>query len=71
MKLKRYRSLALSGTLGAITGIAIKTAIGRIGIAVCGTAIGITTGPMIAITTGVTLAGYGLYKLGARNEHKK
>ena len=49
---------------GAAIGAGTSGAIGGIGVAATGTAVGITLGPFIAIGAGVGLTGYGLYWLG-------
>lgn len=49
---------------GAVGGAAASGIIGGIGLAFCGTAVGITIGPFIAIGAGLSLAGWGIYKLG-------
>ena len=59
--LKVVGATAAGGTVGAgIYGVIG----GGVGLAACGTAIGITLGPFIAIGSGLGLVGYGVYCLG-------
>jgi len=63
---------ATSGAAGTGAGAALYAAIGGIGLAATGTAVGITLGPFIAIGVGVGLTGYGLYWLGKQiGQHGK
>ena len=57
---------------GAIGGALAYKIIGGIGIAIKGTAVGVTLGPFIAIGAGVGLTGYGIYWLGKQlNKNKQ
>jgi len=49
---------------GAGVGAAVYTAVGGIGVAAGGTAVGITLGPFLLIGSGLGAVGYGLYWLG-------
>lgn len=62
---------ATAGVVGAGAGAATYGVIGGVGIAVSGTAVGITIGPFVAIGAGLGLAGYGLYWLGKQVGGKK
>ena len=57
--------------VGAAAGAATYGAIGGVGIAATGTAVGVTLGPFIAIGAGIGLAGYGVYWLGKQVGKKK
>lgn len=61
---KNVIKTVVSGSIGAGAGAGLYSVIGGIGIAVGGTAIGVTVGPFIAIGTGIGTIGYGLYWLG-------
>lgn len=52
--------------VGAITGGATYTTIGGMGLAVGGTAVGITLGPMILIGSGVALTVMGAVEVGKK-----
>ena len=54
----------LNPTYGTAGGAVASGIIGGIGLAFCGTAVGITLGPFIAIGAGLSFAGWGIYKLG-------
>lgn len=56
---------------GALTGGGTYATIGGMGLAVGGTAVGITLGPMILIGSGVALAVCGAYELGKRLKVKE
>lgn len=53
-----------SGVCGAGVGAGVYGVIGGVGLAVGGTAVGLTLGPFIAIGTGIGTLGYGIYWLG-------
>lgn len=53
-----------SATVGGLAGAGVYSAIGGVGLAVGGTAVGITAGPFIAIGAGLGAVGYGLFWLG-------
>ncbi len=53
-----------AGGIGAAAGAGAYATIGGMGLAVGGTAVGITLGPFVAIGAGVGLTGYGVYWLG-------
>ena len=53
-----------AGVAGAIVGAGTYATIGGVGLAVGGTAVGVTLGPFIAIGGGLALAEYGVYWLG-------
>ena len=55
---------AATGVVGGAVGAGTYAIIGGIGVAVGGTAVGITLGPFIAIGSGLGLVGYGVYWLG-------
>ena len=61
---KKTLKCAGAGAVGAAAGFGAHAAIGSIGLALTGTAVGITLGPFIAIGAGAGLLGYGLYWLG-------
>lgn len=61
---KETLKAAASGAAGGVAGAGAYAAIGGVGVAATGTAVGITLGPLIAIGSGLGLAGYGLYRLG-------
>jgi hypothetical protein len=50
--------------VGAAAGATTYGVIGGIGVAVSGTAVGVTLGPFICIGAGIGLTGYGLVWLG-------
>lgn len=57
---------------GGIGGALAHKIIGGIGIAIKGTAVGVTLGPFIAIGAGIGLTGYGIYQLGKQlNKNKQ
>jgi hypothetical protein len=58
--LKATGTAAAGGAAGAVT----YATIGGLGLAVGGTAVGITLGPFICIGAGLGLTGYGVYWLG-------
>lgn len=53
-----------SAGAGAVAGVGIYSLTGGIGIAVGGTAVGLTVGPFIVIGAGVGATAYGIYWLG-------
>ena len=53
-----------SAVAGGAVGAGIYATTGGVGLAVGGTAIGVTLGPFVAIGAGVALTGYGIYWLG-------
>jgi len=53
--------------VGAVVGGTTYATIGGMGLALCGTAVGITLGPMIAIGAGVGLVGSVLHSLGKKD----
>ena len=63
-----------SAVAGAVAGAGIYATIGGVGLAVGGTAVGVTLGPFVAIGTGLGLTGYGIYwlgkQVGASNHHR-
>lgn len=61
---KNVLKAAGASAAGGAAGAGIYAAIGGIGLAATGTAIGITLGPFIAIGGAAGLGGYGLYWLG-------
>ena len=61
----------IAGVAGGAAGAGVYGAIGGIGIAVAGTAVGVTLGPFIAIGAGVGFAGHGIYWLGKQIAGKK
>ena len=61
----------IAGVGGAGVGAATYSVIGGVGLAIGGTAVGITMGPFIAIGTGLGLTFYGLYWLGKQVGIKK
>ena len=69
--MKEAYKAATAGIVGAGAGAATYGAIGGVGIAATGTAVGVTLGPFIAIGAGVGLAGYGVYWLGKQIGRKK
>jgi len=58
----------ITTTLGAAVGALTYSSIGGMGLAVGGTAVGITLGPMITIGAGVGLITGALLKRGSSNE---
>ena len=63
-KTKELGKYAAATGVGAAVGAVTSSIIGGMGLAVGGTAVGITLAPLMAIGGGIGLAGFGLYKLG-------
>ena len=61
---KEAGKYAVAAGGGAGLGAAVSGVIGGLGVAIGGTAVGVTMAPMIAIGAGLSLSGYGLYRLG-------
>lgn len=61
----------VAGGIGAAAGVGAHGVIGSIGIAVGGTAVGVTLGPFMAIGAGVGAASYGFYWLGKQIQKSK
>ncbi|MGB2754937.1 MAG: hypothetical protein WBD75_00870 [Phycisphaerae bacterium] len=53
-----------AGVVGGAAGAAVYGIIGGIGVALTGTAVGITLGPFIGLGAAIGLGGYSLYWLG-------
>jgi hypothetical protein len=66
VKMSKAIGAAVAAVVGGVTGAGIFGTIGGIGIVACGTGVGITLGPFIAIGAGVGLVGYGLVWLGSQ-----
>ncbi len=62
--MKEGAKAVAASAVGAAVGAGTYGAIGGIGVAATGTAVGITLGPFIAIGAGLGAAGYGVYWLG-------
>jgi hypothetical protein len=62
---------AIAGVGGAGAGAATYSVIGGVGLAIGGTAVGITMGPFITIGAGLGLTAYGFYWLGKQVGIKK
>jgi hypothetical protein len=67
---KNIINAATTAAIGGITGITTYGLIGGVGLALCGTAIGITALPFTCIGAGVGLIGYGCYSLGKQVNEK-
>ncbi len=59
------KALVASG-VGALTGVGAYSLWGGVGVAVGGTAVGLTLGSFAAVGAGAAGAGYGLYCLGRK-----
>jgi len=65
------KNIIASAGAGAVAGGATHATIGGMGLAVGGTAIGITFVPMVAIGAGAALIVYGIFRLGKSRRNKK
>jgi hypothetical protein len=61
---KELLKSAGSAVGGSVLGAAVYEAVGGLGVAVMGTATGVTLGPFVAIGAGIGLVGYGVFWLG-------
>lgn len=69
--MKEGAKAVAASAVGAAVGAGTHVAIGGIGVAATGTAVGITLGPFIAIGAGLGAAGYVVYWLGKQAGKKE